>query len=60
MENELNKHIKKAELTAEVPPDKFDRHMKKARRDDIASRRRIFIAQSEEDNDPEQISPSVY
>lgn len=59
MEKDLKEKIQKAEQTAGLPPDKFDHHMKKARRDDITSRQRIFIAQSEDD-EREEITPSVY
>ena len=52
------------ELTEPVEPDKFDRHMRKARRDDIASRRKTFIVQSQADDDRDNrrqaITPSVY
>lgn len=57
-------HINRAELTEGVPPKKFDRHMAKARKDDIHSRKKMFIAQSDADETREQrngdISPSVY
>ena len=57
-------HVSRAELTEEVPPRKFDRHMAKARKDDIHSRRQMFIAQSDADEDREHrngdITPSVY
>ncbi len=56
--------LPQVELTDPVPPDKFDRHMRKARRDDISSRRRTFVRQSEADADRDNrrkdISPSVY
>ncbi len=60
MEEKLKEQIKKAEQAEELPPDKFDHHMRKARRDDIESRRRIFIAQSEDGKEREAITPSVY
>jgi len=51
-------------LTEPVEPDKFDRHMRKARRDDISSRRKVFVSQSraedERDSRRQDISPSVY
>ncbi|MBQ8713044.1 MAG: hypothetical protein IJ551_09555 [Prevotella sp.] len=54
----------RVELTEPVEPDKFDRHMRKARRDDICSRRQTFISQSRaddnRDNRRQAISPSVY
>lgn len=59
MKEKLKKHIIKAEQKQELQPDKFDRHMQKARRDDIESRQQIFIAQSEDD-EQEEITPSVY
>lgn len=57
-------HVNRAELTEGVPPKKFDRHMAKARKDDIRSRQKMFIAQSDADEDRDQrvtdIIPSVY
>lgn len=57
-------HVNRAELTEGVPPRKFDRHMAKARKDDVRSRQKMFVAQSDADEDREQrvadISPSVY
>jgi len=57
-------HVNRAELTEGIPPKKFDRHMAKARKDDIHSRKKMFVALSDADADREQrngdISPSVY
>lgn len=57
-------HVNRAELTEGVPPKKFDRHMAKARKDDICSRQKMFIAQSDADEDRDQrvtdIIPSIY
>jgi len=57
-------HVNRAELTEGIPPKKFDRHMAKARKDDIHSRQKMFVAQSNADEEREQrndgISPSVY
>lgn len=57
-------HVNRAELTDGVPPKKFDRHMAKARKDDIHSRQKMFIAQSYADEERElrngDICPSVY
>ena len=57
-------HVNRAELTEGVPPKKFDRHMAKARKDDIRSRQKMFIAQSDADEDRDQrvtdIIPSIY
>lgn len=54
----------KVELTEPVEPDKFDRHMRKARRDDIASRRQTFITQSKTDSQRDRehdgICTSIY
>lgn len=51
-------------LTEPVEPDKFDRHMRKARRDDISSRRKVFVSQARADDDRDArrqtITPSVY
>lgn len=47
-----------------VPPDKFDRHMKRARVQDIDSRRAIFDRQTEEgiirQEDRKNIKSSTY
>lgn len=40
-------HIKQSRTTKLVPETKFNRHMKKARVQDIASRKSIFCQQSE-------------
>lgn len=57
-------HVNLAELTEEIPPKKFDRHMAKARKDDVLSRKKMFVAQSDADEVHEQkitdICPSVY
>ena len=54
----------KVELSEPVEPDKFDRHMRKARRNDITSRRKVFLSQSEadteRDNQRQTINTSVY
>ncbi len=54
----------KVALTEPVEPDKFDRHMRKARRDDITSRRQTFVSQSRADDirdtRRQSITPSVY
>lgn len=51
-------------LTDPVEPDKFDRHMRKARKSDIIARRRIFANQSQaegkRDTLRDKIHPSVY
>ena len=39
--------IQKSRKKRLVPADKFDRHMKRARANDLASRKRIFSLQSE-------------
>ena len=47
-----------------VPDDKFDKHFKKARLDDIEARRAIFVNQSEKGEerrtDRLNIQPSLY
>lgn len=52
------------ELTEPVEADKFDRHMRKARKSDMNARRRIFINQGNADSDREtrrsNIQSSVY
>lgn len=49
----------KVALTEPVEPGKFDRHMRKARRDDIHSRQQVFIAQSEADNNRDTQRQSI-
>ena len=38
--------IKQSRQTKMLPPDKFDRYMERARRNDIASRKNIFDLQT--------------
>lgn len=38
--------IKQSRQNKTLPPDKFDRHMERARRNDIASRKNIFDLQT--------------
>lgn len=60
----IDDKLPKVELTEPVEPTKFDRHMRKARRDDIRSRRQVFIQQSEADEQRDShrqaITPAVY
>lgn len=57
-------HVNRAEQTEGIPPKKFDRHMAKARKDDMHSRQKMFVAQSDADDAREQrngnISSAVY
>ena len=50
--------------TKSVPDDKFDRHMKRARVNDIESRRKTFVRQTEVSVEREEkrrdLTPSVY
>lgn len=43
----FNRAIQQSSDRQLVPPDKFDRHMRKARLDDIEARRNIFVRQVE-------------
>ena len=59
----LKEHLS-LELTQPVEPDKFDRHMCEARRNDIQSRRKIFIRQNDVNQQfterVDAITPSIY
>lgn len=60
----LEKCIELAQENGNVPVDKFDRHMKRARLQDIASRQKAFVLQTEKDVEHREmlsgIVPSVY
>lgn len=61
MEEEIMNEIVEG---TEIPSDKFDRHMRKARKDDINARRRMLQHQAEKDAEKDEqkrnIKPSVY
>ena len=42
-----------------VPPDKFDRHMVRARQTDISSRKHIFSQQTERENERQEQRQSI-
>ena len=51
--------INKSRTKKLVPPDKFDRHMARARQTDITSRKRIFSLQTEETETRQQARSSI-
>lgn len=60
---ELNKELKQVVMTPPVEPEKFDKHMSQARTNDIAARRKVFLAQAklkQERINVATIQPSVY
>ena len=60
----LLEYIKQSRATKLVPDDKFNRHMKRARAQDIESRKLIFCQQSEKTIERrghnQTIQPSTY
>lgn len=60
----LEKNIEASRQFKLVPPDKFDRHMRKARLNDITNRQTIFSIQTEDDerrrNERMKLNPSTY
>lgn len=45
---EIQQCVKKSQDKVLVPDDKFDKHMKKARTDDVESRKSQFVMQTEQ------------
>ena len=60
----FQQHVELSRKTKGVPPDKFDKHMKKARKDDLTARKSIFQRQSEDSIETQEkrrhIEPSLY
>ena len=60
----IEKCIELAQEKTNVPADKFDKHMKRARVQDMESRQKAFVLQTEldmeRDNRLSAITPSVY
>ena len=56
--------IKMSEEAKAIPQDKFDNHMKRARENDIDSRKKAFVRQTEASVERENringLKPSVY
>lgn len=50
----------RAERSQPVDPEKFDRHIEKARRDDMEARRKIFVSQSEAEEQHDDLLLSFF
>ena len=62
--NMTEEEHQEVELTTPVEPDKFDRHMRMARKNDVRSRKKVFISQSraarDKDEQTDGIKSSIY
>lgn len=60
----IDSKLPHVELNEPIEPTKFDRHMRRARKNDISARREAFLnqskADSERDDQRQGICPSVY
>jgi len=60
----MEEELKQVKYTEPVEPDMFDRHMKKARENDLSSRCKVFLTQSKVEQEREvrlnDITPSIY